>query len=178
MLRIQSLLTISLIAFGAACTVGSGDDPRSSTTTSSGEIRYLDTNGDGVFDAIDVNGDGIPDYGFDLASCQDCDDLHPVAFCANPLIDTNGDGIPDGLDWNCDGIVDVWLNPPTGGGTTTTQDQCDGQTTSNAVQYAIDCKSSGGALSCTCSLNGAVVNTCTTTSSNACQFGGDNCCGF
>lgn len=179
MFSTRMILTSSLFVLAAACTVG--DESQVITSTGSGDVAYLDTNHDGTLDAIDVDGDGIADYAFDLSSCDDCSNLHPVAFCAHPLIDTNGDGSADGLDWNCDGVIDVWLSAPSGGGGGgggQNVQQCKQTSALNQVQYSIDCKTTNGSSTCNCSLDGQVTNTCTTSSSDPCDIGGNNCCGF
>jgi hypothetical protein len=152
-----------------ACAVGPSEAPI--TSTDSGDITYLDTNRDGTIDAVDTTGDGVADYYFDLSTCGNaCSDLHPVAFCANPLVDVNGDGSPDGVDWNCDGVIDVWFSGGSSGGGSST---CDSSQSVNGVSHEVKCTNG----SCTCKTNGATVSTCSTTSNSACSIPG-NCCGF
>jgi hypothetical protein len=169
MSRIQIAMFVAL----TACTVGQGETPV--TGTDSGDITYLDTNRDGRIDAIDTNGDGVADYYFDLSTCGGaCSQLHPVAFCSNPLIDVDGDGQPDGLDWNCDGVIDVYFTNGGGGG----GGSCDVSQSVNGVSHEVSCTNSGGTYSCTCKTNGATVGTCTTTSPNACSLPTGTCCTF
>jgi len=175
----MSRIQLAVIAcFAGACAVG----PSSSVTTStdSGEITYLDTNHDGQFDAIDTNGDLVADFHFDLSTCPDCADPHPVAFCANPLVDVDGDGQPDGLDWNCDGVIDVWFNKGGGGGGgggSSSGGSCQSSQSVNGVSHEVDCTNNNGTYSCSCKTNGTEVSTCSTTSSSACSMPG-NCCGY
>src|SRR5580765_3643096 len=69
------------------------------TSTSTADLKLIDTNGDGKPDAIDLDQDGVADLKFGAA-------------CANPIIDVNHDGIPDGIDFDCDGTADISLPSP------------------------------------------------------------------
>lgn len=172
----MSRITLVALFAIAACTVGPSTPM--TTSTSTGEITYLDSNHDGHIDSIDVDQDDVADYFFDLSTCTGCADLHPVAFCANPLVDENGDGQADGLDWDCDGVIDVRFGGGGGGGSTSSS-TCDTSSSINGESHEVKCTTdASGVHNCDCLVNGTVTSTCSTSSNDACSLPVGTCCTF
>lgn len=140
----------------------------------SGGSPFVDSDGDRQADGVDADGDGKADYQFGTAGAglTFCSDLDKI------LVDADGDGLVDGLDLDCDGVVDVDLTPPAppapgGGGGGGGQSVCESSTAVNGETRTIHCENG----SCSCAVDGTVVQTCTTAAADACDANA-TCCTF